>query len=544
MAQRSGQRRERRGVLPARRGERPLLVADAAALRRRRRPTSRATASATASSSTPRTASRSELRVYVALDAPVKFSVLKVRNARAGRAGSRPPATSNGCWATCGRKRRCTSSPRSIRRAARCFARNAYNTEFADRVAFFDVDDATRTRERRPHRVPRPQRHAAAIRPRCARARSRTGSARRSIPARALQVPFELADGRSARSSSRSASARGATTPATWCSASRLGAARARSRRSSSYWKRTLGAVQVETPDASLERAGQRLAPVPDARLPPVGAQRLLPVGRRVRLPRPAAGRRWRWSTPSRASCASTCCAARRASSAKATCSTGGIRRRAAACARIARTTTCGCRWRRAATSPRTGDTGVLDEPVPFLEGRPVNPEDDSYYDLPRAPSEAASLYEHCVRAIEHGLRIRRARPAADGLRRLERRHEPGRRRAARAKASGSAFFLYDVLMRFAKLRACAGDAAFAERCQREAARLRAQHRAARLGRRVVPARVLRRRHAAGLGEQPECQIDSICAELVGAVRRRRHRSARSRRWTRWTSAWCAATTG
>jgi cyclic beta-1,2-glucan synthetase len=26
---------------------------------------------------------------------------------------------------------------------------------------------------------------------------------------------------------------------------------------------------------------------------------------------------------------------------------------------------------------------GVLDEPVHFLEGRPVNPEDDSYYDLP-----------------------------------------------------------------------------------------------------------------------------------------------------------------
>jgi cyclic beta-1,2-glucan synthetase len=47
-----------------------------------------------------------------------------------------------------------------------------------------------------------------------------------------------------------------------------------------------------------------------------------------------------------------------------------------------------------------TGDTGVLDEPVPFLEGRPVNPEEDSYYDLPAVSEEAASLYEHCVRAI------------------------------------------------------------------------------------------------------------------------------------------------
>ena len=41
--------------------------------------------------------------------------------------------------------------------------------------------------------------------------------------------------------------------------------------------------------------------------------------------------------------------------------------------------------------------------PVHFLEGRPVNPEEDSYYDLPGRSEETASLYEHCVRAILEG---------------------------------------------------------------------------------------------------------------------------------------------
>ena len=31
-------------------------------------------------------------------------------------------------------------------------------------------------------------------------------------------------------------------------------------------------------------------------------------------------------------------------------------------------------------------DTGVLDEQIPFLEGRAVKPEEESYYDLPTAP--------------------------------------------------------------------------------------------------------------------------------------------------------------
>ena len=46
----------------------------------------------------------------------------------------------------------------------------------------------------------------------------------------------------------------------------------------------------------------------------------------------------------------------------------------------------------------------MLDESVHFIEGRPVNVEEDSYYDLPARSEEAASLYEHCRRAILRGL--------------------------------------------------------------------------------------------------------------------------------------------
>ena len=57
------------------------------------------------------------------------------------------------------------------------------------------------------------------------------------------------------------------------------------------YWSRTLGAVYCRNARPGRQLPGQRLAHLSDARLPHVGPHRVLSVGRRVRLPRPIAGR-------------------------------------------------------------------------------------------------------------------------------------------------------------------------------------------------------------------------------------------------------------
>ncbi len=119
-----------------------------------------------------------------------------------------------------------------------------------------------------------------------------------------------------------------------------------------------------------------------------------------------------------------------------------------------------------------TDDTGVLDEPVPFLHGRQPRADEESIYDLPQSGPATAPLYDHCVRAIDnalhfgvHGLPLFRGGDWNDGMNLVG--------RAGRGESVWLAFFLYDVLLRFADIAEQRGDVVMADRCSIEAGRLR-----------------------------------------------------------------------
>ncbi len=101
-----------------------------------------------------------------------------------------------------------------------------------------------------------------------------------------------------------------------------------------------------------------------------------------------------------------------------------------------------------------TGDTGVLEVSIPFLESRQLGPEEESNYARPAVSDQRGTLYEHCVRAIRHaihwgshGLPLIGFGDWNDGLNHVG--------RAGRGESVWLAFFLIHVLDQFAAL--CAG---------------------------------------------------------------------------------------
>ncbi|HEY7499928.1 MAG TPA: glucoamylase family protein [Vicinamibacterales bacterium] len=70
-----------------------------------------------------------------------------------------------------------------------------------------------------------------------------------------------------------------------------------------------------------------------------------------------------------------------------------------------------------------TGDRSILDESVPFLEGRTLEPDEHEAYELPAISPQRGSIYEHCVRAIalnlavgDHGLPLMGTGDWNDGM--------------------------------------------------------------------------------------------------------------------------------
>jgi cyclic beta-1,2-glucan synthetase len=119
-----------------------------------------------------------------------------------------------------------------------------------------------------------------------------------------------------------------------------------------------------------------------------------------------------------------------------------------------------------------TGDVAALDEVVPFIEGQALRSgEHDSYFQ-PSIADEAASLYEHCARALDqslavgaHGLPLIGTGDWNDGMNRVG--------EAGRGESTWLGWFLYATLEAFAPLAQAHGDESRSARWLAHAAALR-----------------------------------------------------------------------
>ncbi len=450
----------------------------------------------------------SELWVYVAMDAPVKFAVLKLRNV-SGRS-RRLSITGYWEWVLGDLRQKSlvhVQTEVDLKTGA-LLARNHYNTEFAERIAFIDVNDGARTvtGDRREFIG----RNGSLAQPAALRRVRLSGKVGAGLdPCGAVQVSFNLPDGQERETRFRLGVGR---SPAEVQNLIR------RFRREDAnrvalegvwdYWKRTLGAVAVETPDPAVnvlangwllyQTLGCRMwgrtgfyqsggaYGFRDQLQDSMALVHCEPALTREHLLRAATHQfregdvqHW-WHPPSGR----------------------GVRTHFSDDFLWLPYVTCryvSC----------LADTGVLDEKIPFLDARPVKPEEEAYYDLPNRSEESATLYQHCVRAIErglkfgeHGLPLIGCGDWNDGMNMVG--------REGRGESVWLAFFLYDVLTQFSGLARARKDTAFADRCVAQARQLQEN-----IERHAWDGAWYRRAYfdnGEPLGSQtnPECQIDSL----------------------------------
>ncbi len=416
---------------------------------------------------------KSELLMFVSINKPVKFVVLKLANV----SGRRRELSVTGYveWVL-GDLRSKTAmhvTTEIDEQSKAIFARNQYNTDFADRVAFFDTDDPLRSAT--GNRTEFIGRNSDLSSPEALGRTHLSGNVGAGIdPAAALQVKVVLNEAVQQEVIFRLGvtGRRGADDAASNVRSLR-GAAlwQVEFDEVRKYWQKTLGAVHIETPDASVNALanGWLLYQTISCRLwarngyyqsggafgfrdqlqdvlslvhtkPELIREHLLLCASRQFIEGDV--QHW-WHPP-----------------------TGrGVRTQ---CADdylwlplgVSRYIAC------------TGDTDILHEKIGFLEGRPVHPDEDSYYDLPGLSDETASLYEHAVRAIRRGLRFSsHGLPLMGGGDWNDGMNKVGEKGIGESIWMG--FFLYDVLTQFAGVARLHLDNAFANFCESQAVTLR-----------------------------------------------------------------------
>ncbi|MBN1594457.1 cyclic beta 1-2 glucan synthetase [candidate division FCPU426 bacterium] len=469
----------------------------------------------------------SEFTTYVAIDAPVKFWILKLRNL-SGRP-RRLTGTGYVEWVL-GELRPKTFMHLVTEMDPQCnavFARNPFNTEFSGRVAFFDVNDAKRsfTGDRmefigRNGRLKTP---AAMGRSRLS---NRVGPA--LDPCAGLQMAFEMAEGEEKEIVFMLGAGRNPEHARTLVQRFRGSApARAALEGVWNYWNRTLSAVHLETPDRSLDilangwllyqtiacrlwaRSGYYQSggafgfrdQLQDA-LALLHAEPQLLRAHLLRCAEhqfPEGNVQHWWHPPL-------------GRGVRTRCSDDFLWLPYAVCDYVS----------------KTGDTGVLDEKVGFIQGRPLKPEEESYYDIASRSEEKALLYEHCVRAVLHGLRFgKHGLPLMgsgdwnDGMNRV----------GAQGKGESVwlAFFLYAVLTKFQAIALRRQDTEMALRCKTEAQQLQQRIAAHAWDGEWWLRAFYDNGEPLGSAANTECRIDSLPQSwsiLSGAGDRRRGQTA------------------
>ncbi|HAQ60727.1 TPA: cyclic beta 1-2 glucan synthetase, partial [Candidatus Delongbacteria bacterium] len=414
----------------------------------------------------------SELWVYVAIDASIKFSVLKLRN-DSGQT-HRLSATGYVEWVLGDLRPKTVMHiiTETDQKSGALFARNQYNAEFSDRVGFFDTDDIKRTfTGSRAEFIGRngTLKNPAAMHN--ANLSNKVGAA--LDPCAAIQVNFELASGQEHEIIFRLgvAGRRGADDAGAMVSHWK-GATKARNALEAvwDHWNRILSAVKVETPDLSINvmangwliyqtiacriwaRSGfyqsggaygfrdqlQDMMAIIHTQPQLMREHLLLCASRQFKQ---GDVQHW-WHPPG-------------GRGVRTHCSDDYLWLPLAV-------------YRYVLT---TGDTGILEEKVKYLEGRPVPDGEDSYYDMPALSEESDSLYQHCVKAIlksskygDHGLPLIGSGDWNDGM------DQVGIK--GKGESIWLGFFIYHVLIRFIELARIKGDLPFIERCEMESSEI------------------------------------------------------------------------